>query len=64
MATLKIDVGVELLERLIERAVAERRPLTWQVEVELARALGVKFSHGSHAAATRNDSPKEEGPAC
>ncbi len=63
MATLKLNLDTETLERLIERAVQERRPIVWQAEVELRRALGLPFPHASHVAAKRDDSPKEEGPA-
>lgn len=38
---LKVDQA--LLERLITEATAEKRPLAWQAEVLLRRALGLPF---------------------
>jgi hypothetical protein len=43
MAILKVDVDGETYARLAEQAVAERRPIPWQAEVELRRALGLPF---------------------
>jgi hypothetical protein len=40
MATLKIDIGGEAYERLCAWAVAERRPVSFEAEVLLFRALG------------------------
>jgi hypothetical protein len=41
--TLKVDVDSEAYERLVDRATTERRPVPWQAEVELRRALGLPF---------------------
>jgi hypothetical protein len=41
--TLKLDVDSEAYARLIDRAATERRPIPWQAEVELRRALGLPF---------------------
>jgi hypothetical protein len=46
MATLRLDVDFETYERLVEAAVSERRPITWQAEVVLRRALGLPFPTG------------------
>ena len=43
MANLRLDVDFETYERLVEVAVSERRPITWQAEVVLRRALGLPF---------------------
>ena len=40
MATLKIDIGGEALKRLMELAVAERRPADFQAEVIILWSLG------------------------
>lgn len=39
--TLKLDEAA--LERLMAQASAEKRPLAWQAEVLLRRALGLPF---------------------
>ena len=41
MPTIKVDLDAESFRRLAELAVAERRPIPWQVEVLLIRALAV-----------------------
>ena len=64
MATLKLDLDTEMLERLVERAVQERRPIVWQAEVELRRALGLPFPHASHVAAKPDESSDEGRPVC
>jgi len=38
---LHIELDRQALQRLIEVAVAERRPITWQAEVLIRRALGL-----------------------
>jgi hypothetical protein len=43
MAQFKVNVDRETLARLIEAAVAERRPVPWQAEVILRRAMGLPF---------------------
>ena len=40
MATIKIDIDGEALRRLVELAVAERRPADFQAEVMILRSLG------------------------
>lgn len=39
---IKIDLDAQATEKLIEAAVAERRPVPWQAEVLLRRALGLQ----------------------
>jgi hypothetical protein len=41
MAQLRIDVDPETYERLAAVSVAERRPIPWQAEVILRRALAL-----------------------
>jgi hypothetical protein len=43
MARLQLELDTETAERLMESAVAERRPVVWQAEVLLRRALGLPF---------------------
>jgi len=46
---LKLEVDSETYDRLVEEAVLERRPVVWQAEVAIRRAVGLPFpySHGS-----------------
>jgi hypothetical protein len=39
MPTIKIDVDQKTYERLVDRAVEERRRIDWQAEVELKKAM-------------------------
>ena len=41
MPTIKIDLDPDSFRRLSELAVEERRPIPWQAEVLLIRALAV-----------------------
>ena len=43
MPVLKLDVDSETYGRLLAEALAERRPVIWQAEVALRRALGLPF---------------------
>jgi hypothetical protein len=63
MATLKLDLDTETLERLVERAVQERRPIVWQAEVLLRQALGLPFPYVSQLVATPDERPEEGQPA-
>ena len=45
MPAIKLDLDQETYARLAEQAVAERRPVDWQAEVALRRALGLPFPH-------------------
>ena len=47
MATLRIDVDEDTLDRLARAAVAERRPVVMHAEVVLRRALGLPFPSGA-----------------
>lgn len=38
---VRLDLDAETTERLVEVAVTERRPVAWQAEVLLRRALGL-----------------------
>lgn len=41
MPTFKIDIPLKAIDRLTELCVKERRPLAFQVEVQLLRSLGL-----------------------
>ena len=41
MARLQIDIDSETYQRLVVASLAERRPIPWQAEVILRRALGL-----------------------
>ena len=43
MAYLKLDLDNETYTRLMDVALQERRPIPWQAEVLLRRALGLPF---------------------
>jgi Putative transposase len=43
MAKIKLDLDTGTFERLVERAVQERRPIVWQAAVLLRQALGLAF---------------------
>ena len=45
MPVLKLDLDGETYEGLLARAASERRPVDWQAEVELRRALGLPFPY-------------------
>ena len=54
MPRLKLDLDADTYGRLVEQAVAERRPVVWQAEVTIRRAVGLPFPH---------DAPDERPPA-
>jgi hypothetical protein len=43
VAHVRLDLDTDTFTRLVEAAVAERRPVDWQAEVILRRALGLPF---------------------
>jgi hypothetical protein len=43
MARLRLDVDDETYDRLLSKALSERRPIHWQAEVMLRTALGLPF---------------------
>jgi hypothetical protein len=45
MPTLRLDLDRETYDRLLRQADAERRPVVWQAEVILRRALGPVPAH-------------------
>ena len=45
MPTLKIDLDQETYERVVDRAVAEARPIHRQVEVMLRKAVRLPFPY-------------------
>lgn len=60
MPTLKIDLDPASYRRLTELAVEERRPIPWQAEVLLIRALAVPVEGRAQGAEPR---PQEVGCA-
>ena len=42
---LKLDLDEDATARLVEQAVVERRPVPWQAEILLRKALGLPFSN-------------------
>jgi hypothetical protein len=48
---IKLDIDADTYERLIDRAATERRPVPWQAEVELRRAVGLPFPREQEPAA-------------
>ena len=43
MAQVKVDLTNQAYERLVEAALTERRPVDWQAEVLIMRALKLPF---------------------
>ena len=50
MPTIKIDLDLASFRRLTALAVEERRPIPWQAEILLLRALAAPVEGGSHEA--------------
>jgi len=46
MPTIKVELDTEHFRRLTELAVEERRPIPWQAEVLLMRALTMPSKRG------------------
>lgn len=57
MALLKLDIDAETYERLVEAAVSERRPIVWQAEVTLRRALGLTFPRSADSQCNNRNAP-------
>jgi hypothetical protein len=57
MPLLKIEPDTETYERLARQADAERRPIVWQAEVELRRALGLPFPYQPAGVGGADDPP-------
>ncbi len=55
MAQLRITLDSETHQRLLESALAERRPVPWQAEVVLRRALGLPFPDTNADKSNRGD---------
>jgi hypothetical protein len=53
LPTLKIDLDPDSFRRLSELAIEERRPIPWQAEVLLIRALAVPVEGVVHEAEPR-----------
>ncbi len=48
MAQLRINLDTETYQQLLNRALAERRPVPWHAEVMLRRALDLPFPYPAH----------------
>ncbi len=55
MAQLRVHLDTETYQRLLDAALTERRPVPWQAEVVLRRALGLPFPY---------DPPSKQRGAC
>jgi hypothetical protein len=45
MAILKLDLDGETYQHLVDDAVANRRPIAWQAEMLIRRALGLAIPY-------------------
>jgi hypothetical protein len=61
MPILKLDLDSETYGRLVEQADSERRPVVWQAEVALRRALRLPFPHRQESK-PRGDAPAGSAP--
>lgn len=43
MVRIRVDLDQETYEALVDASLIERRPIPWQAEVALRRALGLPF---------------------
>jgi hypothetical protein len=59
MALLKLQIDSETMERLVEQAVRERRPITWEAEVLLRQALGLPFPYAGRPASEPTERTEE-----
>jgi hypothetical protein len=62
MPDLRLKPDRETYDRLIEIATAERRPVGWQAEVLLRRAVGLPFPDRSDDRPVTVSQPTEEAP--
>lgn len=46
---LKLELDEDASTRLVEQAALERRPVTWQAEVLLRKALGLPFPYAEES---------------
>lgn len=67
MPTIRLSLEQEAFDRLARRAVRDYRPVTWQAEVLLRRALGLPAAPRSPKISpdrpTRTQSPESTGTA-
>jgi len=59
MARLRIDLDRETFVRLVESAVEEQRPVVWQAEVLLRRALAPLASSPTPSNVSDNPCPPD-----
>ena len=57
---VEIYLDDEILSALIKRAIPQNRPILWQIEVELRRALGLPFPDPPDHRAGRVAPPGQE----
>ena len=63
MPAIRLDLDQETYERLVEDAVAKRRPIAWQAEVALRRAFGLPFPDALETNDNRLTTTVSRGPA-
>ena len=61
MPILKLDLDSETYGRLVEQADSERRPVVWQAEVALRRALRLPFPY-RHESKPHGGAPAGSAP--
>jgi hypothetical protein len=60
---IRLDLDEETTEQLIKSAASERRPVPWEAEVLLRRALGLPFPRVAQTATDPGKKPVlEEAP--
>ena len=57
MPTIKVDIDPESFRRLSELAVEERRPIPWQAEVLLIRAIAHSAKKRAQEAKPQSEEP-------
>ena len=60
MARLRLELDSETYLKLLDSALAEKRPVDWQAEVMLRRALGLPFPVERDPAGTSDTSGQRE----
>ena len=58
MARIKLELSPAAYQRLVEEALRERRPVDWQAEVMLTRALGLPFPETDGPSRDDSDHPE------
>ena len=55
MARLRLELDQETYLKLLDSALAEKRPIDWQAEVVLRRAMGLPFPREREAGSPGRD---------